>query len=167
MVTPRKADADLVRRHINDLEDLRLQIERLRPKTLDRSITVGHMWDVLAARYGCSARTVQRVAIGEKMWEPTFQAHTLTPQQWVTILRIRTLNPGMPSTWVAETAGVHYSTIAHYFGPCREDVMVEWLPVWQSIRRNDVLLALHHEFAPPTIRANDVRAGRRGQALAA
>lgn len=54
---------------------------------------------------------------------------------------------GMVATWIAETVGLSAESVRKHLGT-RPDVAVDWRPVWQEIRRNPVLSALHREFAP-------------------
>lgn len=72
----------------------------------------------------------------------------LSPEarQWVREARA----DGMPSTWVAETVGCNVSSVGKT-APLGAELAREWRQIWQQIRRNPVLLALHHEFAPPAV----------------
>lgn len=151
MTTPAKPDELLVRRRITDLNDLGRVIDKIAPSYTGR---VGAMWDALAARYRCSARTVQRTAINNGLWEPTFKPHHVTPEQ--SALMWHLAGDGMPSNWIGETVGHNYQTVIDHLGPRRSEVMTDWLPVWQSILKNPTLHALHDEFAPPATHTQEV-----------
>jgi hypothetical protein len=62
--------------------------------------------------------------------------------------RIKQLSAeGMPSTWISEDVGYGRSTVIRV-SPFGSHNSKEWLTVWQKIRRSEVLLELHREFAP-------------------
>lgn len=148
-MTKRKPTELLHRRSITDLDDLRLQLDHFRPRVFIGDMRAGAMWAALAARYRCSARTVQRHAINGGLWDPMFKPVELTPEQWLTMLRLNTLHPGMPSNWIAESMGVPNEVVKGLLVGRGEGVMPDWLPVWQAILKNPTMHRLHREFAPP------------------
>ncbi len=61
-------------------------------------------------------------------------------------LRMRALMAEqMPLTWIAEDLGVPARALQRRLRP---GMPAEWPSVWQSIRQNEEMLALHREFAP-------------------
>lgn len=64
-------------------------------------------------------------------------------------LLFRLRDEGAPTTWVAETLGISVHTVKAYRA-LSTSAHKDWMAVWQQIRRNPTLLALHYEFAPPT-----------------
>lgn len=64
------------------------------------------------------------------------------------------LAEGMPATWIMEDIPMSpYTTKQLRRGKSWAiENAKEWQRVWASIRRDPVLLKLHWEFSPPTIR---------------
>lgn len=70
------------------------------------------------------------------------------PVQRHELARVRVLGAdGAPSNWIAEDVGLNANTVQRILGP-RPEAVAEWRSVWQAIRQNDALYALHCEVAP-------------------
>lgn len=82
------------------------------------------------------------------------QAPTPTPRPKINRQRrlraIQLIDEGMPSNWVAEDVAIHPGTIRRLARkrPNNAHARAEWSSVWQSIRQNPELYALHSELRP-------------------
>lgn len=104
---------------------------------------------------GASERHVQRVAV-----ERNLRAKQVGPSL-EKIERARALlEEGMIATWVAEDTGLHYTTVLAIGRtiPARNQMTREWKLIWQQIRKNDLLYALHTEIAGAGRREREILA---------
>ncbi|MBB4667074.1 hypothetical protein BKA24_001783 [Microbacterium marinum] len=106
----------------------------------------------IAAAFGVSERTVARAEVEFKLREPAPHAPPLPfeLEAWAQGL----MAEGMPASWVAEDLDVRGNIARgirarHMDADQRAEVDAEWRSVWGDIRRNEELLELHRQFAPP------------------
>lgn len=110
----------------------------------------GFSYAVAAKRLGLPEHTVRRAARHHDVLSPISKSRpapiTEEDRKWIEKLT----NQGAPMTWVAESVGrnADYLCAQVKHLPGRDEAAMEWKRVWNSIRRNDVLYALHLEFAP-------------------
>jgi hypothetical protein len=60
----------------------------------------------------------------------------------------------MFTDWIAEDVGCSTSAVVRWMDP-RPGHSSEWATLWQSIRRNPTMLALHREFMPGSLAVDD------------
>lgn len=107
---------------------------------LEEGLSVSEMAQALR----CTTRTIDRALVRYGLREPVVANH-LKPHE---IERARMLaEEGMPMSWIAEDLNRDRNSLTRQVSPSEENI-AEWRRVWQEIRRNETLFALHHDFYP-------------------